>query len=38
MHEAYKNVAKEFHQPSGKPSEDISLIGIFLISYIRKNL
>lgn len=47
MDEIYKNVVAEFHLQNGKPSasreykslreEDIPLIGIFLISNIRKS-
>jgi len=36
MDETYRNVAEEFHLQSHKLSEDIPLIGIFLMSYIRK--
>ena len=32
MDETYKNVAEEFHLQSGKPSEDIPLIGMKSLS------
>lgn len=36
MDETYKYVAEQSHLQSGRPSEDVPLIGIFLISNIRK--
>lgn len=37
MDKTYKNVEEQFHLRSAKPSEDIQLTGIFLISYMRKS-